>query len=493
MKPPEIPLFGRIIIAVIVSILVVFSTLGNTLVLCVLNRKRTSSQQSQRKTESVVQCYGKHHSLQTSMIGITLAKRSVTYIFLVNLSLSDLLHILICAPFTLVADFLLIYWPFGGILCRLVNYLQGVVVFICAFTHVIISIDRLTAVRCPIWRRRNLSVTNARMILLLIWCCAMIISIPSLIVCQIIVDKDGLTHCQEVWSETFMNTTTIVDLSKSNFSYLTNGSLVQFSISLFNPKVFEEFNDSNQISLELIYNWLIILFQYILPLFVIIITYSAIICQIWISTIPGEGNVHRIERSRASRKLIKMVIIVASLYAISQLPRHIIYLITMNKPDAFERDTIIYSWLLCQLSAWSATCYNPIVYIWMSRTFRRELSEIFNNLCFCSNVHNTTQYTFKQCDKHYSRKNYLYNSKHNHNLCDRHLQSHNQRRYFPYSKAATYNCNSSNNNISQVKSVEEHIVDEEYSSTNTQYFRMKILDNTKIIKMNNDINNQLKL
>ncbi|XP_018652998.1 putative g-protein coupled receptor fragment [Schistosoma mansoni] len=260
MKPPEIPLFGRIIIAVIVSILVVFSTLGNTLVLCVLNRKRTSSQQSQRKTESVVQCYGKHHSLQTSMIGITLAKRSVTYIFLVNLSLSDLLHILICAPFTLVADFLLIYWPFGGILCRLVNYLQGVVVFICAFTHVIISIDRLTAVRCPIWRRRNLSVTNARMILLLIWCCAMIISIPSLIVCQIIVDKDGLTH------------------------------------------LFEEFNDSNQISLELIYNWLIILFQYILPLFVIIITYSAIICQIWISTIPGEGNVHRIERSRASRK-----------------------------------------------------------------------------------------------------------------------------------------------------------------------------------------------
>ncbi|CAI2732051.1 unnamed protein product [Schistosoma spindalis] len=479
MKPPEIPLFGRIIIAIIVSILVLCSTLGNSLVLCVLNRKYSLSQQSHKKTQSIIKCCGKCNSLTTSIIGIKLIKRSVTYIFLINLSISDLLHILICAPFTLIADFLLIYWPFGNFLCRLVNYLQGVVVFICAFTHVIISIDRLTAVRCPIWRRRKLSVTNARMILFLIWCCAMIIPIPSLIVCQIIVDEDGLTHCQEVWSQ--------FDLNQSNFSYITNRSLLQISMTSFNQSQYEELNDFNHISLELIYNWLIILLQYILPLFMIIITYSAIVCQIWITSIPGEKTIHRVERNRTNKKLIKMVIIVASLYAISQLPRHIIYLITMNKPDAFEKDTIIYSWLLCQLCAWSATCYNPIVYIWMSRTFRRGLSEIFNNLCVCLNLHNTTQSTFKHCDTHYSRKSNLYNSKHNHyhHHHHQHLQLHHQHRYFPYSNAATYNCNSSNNNnivknISHMENVKKHHVKEKYSCTNTQYLNMKIKTNNNI-------------
>lgn len=169
----------------------------------------------------------------------------------------------------------------------------------------------------------------------------------------------------------------------------------------------------------------------------------------------------------------------------------------MNKPDAFEKDTIIYGWLLCQLSAWSATCYNPIVYVWMSRTFRRGLSEIFIDLCPCLNMHSTTQPTFKHCDKHYSTQSSLFNSKHNHHHhCSQHLQFHNQRRYFPYSKAATYNYNSSNNNImkntSQMENVKKHIVDEEYSSITTQYLNMKILDNTTVIKTNNNIDNHLK-
>ncbi|TNN07772.1 RYamide receptor [Schistosoma japonicum] len=278
MRPPEIPLYGKIIIAIVVSILVIFSTLGNSLVLCVLNRKRSSL-----------------HT--TSIIRMTFTKRSVTYTFLVNLSLSDLLHILVCAPFTLVADFLLIYWPFGEFFCRLVNYLQGVVVFLCAFTHVIISIDRLTAIRCPIWRRRQLSVTNARMILCIIWLCAMIIPIPSLIVCRIVVDENGLTHCQEVWSENFIG----------NQSFMNTSYLINESSSLLNQKeTIQHFSIFNQISLELVYNWLVMLLQYILPLSVIIVSYSAIVCQVWMSSVPGESNVYRVERNRESKKKVSV-------------------------------------------------------------------------------------------------------------------------------------------------------------------------------------------
>ncbi|VDP31179.1 unnamed protein product [Schistosoma mattheei] len=257
-------------------------TKSNSLVLCVLNRKYSPSQQSHRKTQSIIQNCNKCNTLTSSMMNMKLIKHSVTYIFLMNLSISDLLHIIICAPLTLIADFLLIYWPFGQFLCRLINYLQSVIVFLCAFTHIIISIDRLTAIRYPIWRKHKLSITNAKLILLFIWCFAMIISIPSFIVCQLIITEDGLTYCQEIWSK--------YDWNQSNYN-----DILSFN---HNP-----FNDSNDISLELIYNWLIILLQYILPLLVIIITYSAIVYQLWISTIPSECNIYQMERNRISKNV----------------------------------------------------------------------------------------------------------------------------------------------------------------------------------------------
>ncbi|CAH8587076.1 unnamed protein product [Heterobilharzia americana] len=465
MKPPEIPLLGRVIITFVVSILVIFSALGNSLVLCLLNKRRTPSR--------IVNCCEKQNSSPSSLqvSGVKLGKRSVTYTFLVNLSISDLLHILICAPFTLIADFLLIYWPFGDFFCRLVNYLQGVVVFLCAFTHVIISIDRLTAIRCPIWRRRKLSVRNAQMILCFIWLCAMIIPIPSLIVCKIVTDEYGLTHCQEVWPEDPTDLNWIISANRSNSSYATKEPILPPISTSSHQMNHQDYNVSNQVSLELIYNWLVMLLQYMVPLSVIIVTYSAIVYQVWMSAAPGEGNIQRDKRSRASKKkLIKMVITVASLYAISQLPRHLIYLITMNKPDAFQRDTIIYTWLLCQLSAWSATCYNPIVYIWMSRTFRSGLFEVFNNLCFCFNgcrrIHNKS----RQYNTHCDRRRYQRNSQNSHSL---------HQDCFHSFQTTTHNYISSNNEnrkISHdVEDVEADIIDEELSSDQTENIKMKVV------------------
>ena len=77
-----------------------------------------------------------------------------------------------------------------------------------------------------------------------------------------------------------------------------------------------------------------------------------------------------------------MVIIVATLYALSQLPRHIVYLVTLNDANAFQRETMMYIWLFCQLCTWSATCYNPFIYSWMNRTFRRGMADLLRR-AFC--------------------------------------------------------------------------------------------------------------
>ncbi|KAF6769877.1 hypothetical protein AHF37_11591 [Paragonimus kellicotti] len=276
LKPPELPLVSRVIIGILVSLLVILATFGNIAVIYLLCRGRR----------------GIRNRSISSIHKPSLTRHSVTCTFLFNLSVADLLHILLCAPFTLVADFLLIHWPFGQVLCRLVSYLQGVVVFLCAFTHIVLSLDRLVAIQCPIWRRRNLSSNGARLIILGIWLCAMTIPIPSLIVCQVLTLENGLTYCQEVWPQNVINQS--VNLT-SNFSGLTEAVVNSTSndsiVNIFSP-------------LEVSYSLVLMLFQYVIPLVVITSTYSAIVYRVWGSPPPGEGNVQRDEKRCASKKKV---------------------------------------------------------------------------------------------------------------------------------------------------------------------------------------------
>lgn len=68
--------------------------------------------------------------------------RTVTNFFIANLAVGDILMSFFCVPFSFISMFILQYWPFGAILCRVVNYSQAVSVFVSAYTLVAISVDR---------------------------------------------------------------------------------------------------------------------------------------------------------------------------------------------------------------------------------------------------------------------------------------------------------------------------------------------------------------
>ena len=68
--------------------------------------------------------------------------KTVTNLFIINLSVGDILMASLCIPFTFVSNLLLQYWPFGSIMCVVVCYAQAVSVFVSAYTLVAISIDR---------------------------------------------------------------------------------------------------------------------------------------------------------------------------------------------------------------------------------------------------------------------------------------------------------------------------------------------------------------
>uniref|UniRef100_A0AC34FDJ6 G-protein coupled receptors family 1 profile domain-containing protein n=1 Tax=Panagrolaimus sp. ES5 TaxID=591445 RepID=A0AC34FDJ6_9BILA len=84
--------------------------------------------------------------------------RSITNLYLLNLALSDLLLSVVCMPPTLVSS--LVYcWVFGDLLCKLLAYLQPVVVTASAYTLAAIALERYYAICKPlhsrIWHTRS--------------------------------------------------------------------------------------------------------------------------------------------------------------------------------------------------------------------------------------------------------------------------------------------------------------------------------------------------
>lgn len=76
--------------------------------------------------------------------------RTVTNLFIANLALGDILMTIFCVPFSFFSILVLAYWPFGQVMCHLVNYSQAVSVLVSAYTLVAISIDRYIAIMWPL-------------------------------------------------------------------------------------------------------------------------------------------------------------------------------------------------------------------------------------------------------------------------------------------------------------------------------------------------------
>ena len=62
--------------------------------------------------------------LVVCVVGGTAKMRTVTNYFIVNLAVGDLCMAIFCIPFTFVTTIILQYWPFGEVMCVIVNYLQ---------------------------------------------------------------------------------------------------------------------------------------------------------------------------------------------------------------------------------------------------------------------------------------------------------------------------------------------------------------------------------
>ncbi|XP_054728654.1 RYamide receptor-like [Anastrepha obliqua] len=189
--------------------------------------------------------------------------RTVTNYFIANLAVGDILMSLFCVPFSFVSIFILNHWPFGTVLCNLVNYSQAVSVLVSAYTLVAISIDRYIAIMWPL--RPRITKRLAKFIIAGVWFIALATALPILIVSKLSQPERWFVECQR---------------------YICR----------------EEWPSNEQ---NYYYTLVLLTLQFLVPLTVLVFTYTRIACAVWGKRPPGEAENSRDQRmARSKRKVM---------------------------------------------------------------------------------------------------------------------------------------------------------------------------------------------
>ncbi|CAG9559787.1 unnamed protein product [Danaus chrysippus] len=245
--------------------------------------------------------------------------KTVTNYFIVNLAVGDILMTIFCVPFSFVSMLILRYWPFGGVMCKVVNYSQAVSVLVSAYTLLAISIDRYFVITRPL--RPRLGKTAAKLVMSVVWLGALATAMPILVVSQL--QRPSLWHqvceldiCSEKW---------------------------------------EDVKQSEQ------YTSALLILQFALPLTALVCTYGRIACVVWGVKPPGEAE--SIRDSRMQHSKLKM------LWSTHE-----------NDEEWGKWPGLPFVWFVSHWLAMSHSCYNPIIYGYMNVRYRNGFRQVLERI-----------------------------------------------------------------------------------------------------------------
>ncbi|RUS78462.1 hypothetical protein EGW08_013785, partial [Elysia chlorotica] len=147
-EPPTLPSYISIYVPLANILIFLVGTIGNSMVIVVVARVRDM--------------------------------RSNINLYLVNLSVADLLVLLVCQPSALLEFYAKERWFLGRELCLMVPVLEHTVVHASALTVVVITFERYLAICRPHSRFRLSTNCGFSITILCIWICATLTSLPFL-------------------------------------------------------------------------------------------------------------------------------------------------------------------------------------------------------------------------------------------------------------------------------------------------------------------------
>ncbi|KAI8521743.1 G-protein coupled receptor [Branchiostoma belcheri] len=244
-------------------------------------------------------------------------------------------------PMVVTTSVLECEWIFGDVVCKLSPFMQGVSVAASVFTLVAIAADRYVAVvRVP---KSTIDGRQAAGIVLFIWILSATLSIPQAVVLETrTVEYSGVPvlACQEQWPS------------------LTYRRV--YTIALF-------------------------LALFFTPLTIICYMYVKISKKLWPDNSSESGTPRCSGRRAAAANdrdsrmiwIVKMLLIVVILFAVSWLPLHVVTIVGDFGNLSTWHGTVLYDYVypVAHWLAYLNSCMNPIVYGYFNKNFRRMMNE----------------------------------------------------------------------------------------------------------------------
>ncbi|MEQ2169184.1 hypothetical protein XENOCAPTIV_010924 [Xenoophorus captivus] len=261
--------------------------------------------------------------------------QNVTNIFIVNLSCSDILMCIICLPVTIIYT-LMDQWILGDTLCKLTPFIQCISVTVSIFSLVLIAMERYQLIVHPTgWKPL---VSQSYIAVAVTWIMACLISVPFLKYSVLTLPFQNLSlplpvsdHliCMELWPSV-----------QKRRAYTTS----------------------------------LLVFQYLLPLMLILACYLHIYLRLKRRrdmVERGRNATHK--KNKGSTRINAMLIAIVVAFALSWLPLNVFNTVFDWNHEAIpscSHDVIFSS---CHLTAMVSTCVNPIIYGFLNSNFQKQL------------------------------------------------------------------------------------------------------------------------
>ncbi|KAM9764706.1 galanin receptor type 1b isoform 1-T2 [Menidia menidia] len=289
-----------VIVPVVFGLIFVVGVVGNSLVMVVIGR-------------------AKHHG------GGGARALSPTNIFILNLSVADLLFLLFCVPFH-ATIYTLPEWVFGAFLCKFGHYFSFVTMLVSIFTLVAMSVDRYVAV---VRSRKSACVRSRRNALgglCLIWSLSLLLSVPvgQHQVLTSYPPGSNSTFCWQSWS---------------------GASKRAYKVS-------------------------ILVLGYLLPLLLICCCYARVLCHL-----QKKMKTMSKKSERSKRKTAQTILLVVVAFTVCWLPHHLISMwvefgrFPLNQASFALR-------ILDHVLSYGNSCVNPVLYAFLSHNFRTACRQV---------------------------------------------------------------------------------------------------------------------
>ncbi|XP_036278611.1 N-formyl peptide receptor 2-like [Pipistrellus kuhlii] len=256
---------------------------------------------------------------------------TVTTLCYLNLAIADFFF---CAtlPFLMALNYTQGRWPYGWILCKLLNIVIDTNLFASVFLIAFIALDRCICVLHPVWAQNHRTLSLAKKVIIVPWILALLLNLPVLIFFNTVQDENGDIYCgfdMDFWS----------DISEEEMLQRLFTSAAIIGINRF-------------------------VIGFTLPMSIIAICYGLIAAKIC-----KKGMIK-------SRHPIRVLTVVGASFFICWFPYQLCLLLHALNVRAILEGKFNIILLLDSLTgtlAFFNSCLNPMLYVFLGRDFRKRM------------------------------------------------------------------------------------------------------------------------